>query len=140
MGAPGAVESKQFIVLFDGVCNLCNASVQFILKRDPDHRFKFASLQSAFGQQKLKEYGYESNDLVSIMLVTKRGVLQRSDAALEIAKHLSGLWFLLYVFKIIPRFIRDAIYNWVARNRYSFFGKRTSCWIPTPDLSSRFLE
>ena len=128
------------LVLFDGVCNLCSGSVQFIIKRDPQMRFRFASLQSPTGQQLLKKFNLSHTAMHSIVLVTNNHYAERSDAALEIARHLSGGWPLFYFFKIIPRFIRDAVYNLIARNRYRFFGKKDACWIPTPDLKSRFIE
>lgn len=141
MGTPGAVEpSNANIILFDGVCNLCSGSVQFILSRDPKGTFKFASLQSDYGQQQLKRLGLNPTQLHSIILLRGENFLQRSDAALEIAKHLNGAWRVFYVFKIFPPFIRDGIYNWIANNRYRFFGKKDSCWIPTPELKERFLE
>jgi len=141
MGAPGSV--KPFapnLVLFDGVCNLCSGSVQFIIKRDPKLKFQFASLQSRLGQEQLERFKLDKTILHSIILIREEHFLQRSDAALEIAKQLGGAWPILYVFKIIPRFFRDGMYDWVARNRYKFFGKKDSCWIPTPELKERFLE
>jgi len=141
MGAPGEVKpQKSNIVLFDGVCNLCSGSVQFIIKRDAKEVFKFASLQSTFGQQQLDNFKIDKNLLHSIILLRGEQFFQRSDAALEIAKQLSGAWPVLYVFKILPRFVRDGIYNLIARNRYRLFGKKDSCWIPTPELKERFLE
>ena len=141
MGAPGEVEPQRGnIVLFDGVCNLCSGSVQFIIKRDIKGVFKFASLQSSFGQQNLENFKIDKNLLHSIILVRGNQFFQRSDAALEIAKQLNGAWPVLYGFKIFPRFLRDGIYNLIARNRYNLFGKKDTCWIPTPDLKERFLE
>lgn len=128
------------IVLFDGVCNLCSGSVQFIIKRDPQAKYKFASLQSDVGQQILKKFNLSQTELHTIILVKSNSFLQRSDAALEIARNLTGGWPLFYVFKIVPRFMRDLIYNWISRNRYSWFGKQDSCWLPTPELKTRFLD
>jgi len=127
------------IILFDGVCNLCNGSVQFVIQRDPKGRFNFAALQSDAAKQLLKDYQLPVSDLYSIILIKKGKVYQRSSAALEIARGLSGLWPLLYVFVVIPRFIRDGIYNWIAKNRYRWFGQKEECMIPTPELKSRFL-
>lgn len=139
MGTSHTVSSSHDIILFDGVCNLCNGAVQFILKRDKYQRFLFASLQSSVGQQKLKDYQLsEKSD--TILLLSAHRVFDKSNAALEIAKHLSGLWPLLYALKVVPRFIRDAVYSWIAKNRYRFFGKRDVCMLPTPELKSRFLE
>ena len=141
MGAPGEVKPEvSNIVLFDGVCNLCSGSVQFILKRDVKGVFKFASLQSSFGQQQLDNFKIDKNILHSIILLRGDQFFQRSDAALEIAKQLGGAWSVLYIFKILPRFFRDSIYNLIARNRYRLFGKKDECWIPTPELKERFLE
>ena len=141
MGAPGKVKpQKNNIVLFDGFCNLCSGSVQFIINRDVKGVFKFASLQSFFGQQQLDNFKLDKNLLHSIILVRGDQFYQRSDAALEIARRLSGAWPVLYIFKILPRFLRDGIYNVIARNRYRLFGKMDACWIPTPELKERFLE
>jgi len=122
------------------VCNLCSGSVQFILKRDPQAKFKFASLQSLFGQAKLENHGLNKNNLHSIIFLKDEKIFQRSDAALEIAKQLNGLWPALYVFKILPRFLRDGIYNWIASNRYRWFGKKDACWLPSPELKARFID
>jgi predicted DCC family thiol-disulfide oxidoreductase YuxK len=106
------------------VCNLCSGSVQFIIERDPKAKFRFASLQSLFGQEQLEKYKLDKNHLHSIILLKDEKFYQRSNAALEIAKELSGLWPVMYIFKILPLFIRDGIYNWIARNRYRWFGNR----------------
>lgn len=140
MGALGPVRSADAIILFDGVCNLCSGSVQFVIKRDPAGYFKFASLQSGFGQQQLQKFGLDQNSFHSIILILGDKVYQRSDAALEIVKKLGGAWPVLYGFKILPHFLRDAVYNMVSRNRYRFFGKKDACWIPTPELKSRFKD
>jgi predicted DCC family thiol-disulfide oxidoreductase YuxK len=139
MGSPGTVDATKNIILFDGVCNLCNGFVQFIIKRDKRIVFHFASLQSDFGQVQLKNYAVDTSQLRTIVLIRSNRVLQQSDAVLEIARNLPGGWPLLYGFKIIPRFIRDLIYRLIARNRYRMFGKKDACWIPTPELSQRFL-
>jgi len=141
MGTPGEVESfNKYTVLFDGVCNLCSGSVQFIIKRDSKGTFQFASLQSDVGQQLLDKFKIDKNLLHSVILIRGDQFFQRSDAALEIARKLSGGWPLFYSFKITPRFIRDGIYNWIARYRYRFFGKKDTCWIPTPELKARFID
>lgn len=128
------------VVLFDGVCNLCNGSVNFLIDRDPDGRFLFASLQSAFGQQVLAMENLEETDLKSILLISGGRVFTRSTAILRIARGMPAGWPLLYGFMLIPRFIRDLLYDLIARNRYKWFGKREVCRIPTPELKSRFLE
>lgn len=141
MGALGPVTPPpEAIILFDGVCNLCSGSVQFVIKRDPATYFKFASLQSDFGQQQLQRLALDQQSFHSIILISGDKVYQRSDAALEIAKKLSGAWPLFYGFKILPRFLRDVVYNLISRNRYSLFGKKDTCWIPTPELKSRFKD
>lgn len=141
MGTPGQVNPIiGNIILFDGICNLCSGSVQFIIKRDPERIFQFAALQSSFGQQQLEKFGVDKNVLQSIILIRNDQIFQRSDAILEITKKLNGGWPLFYSFKIFPRFFRDGLYNWIARSRYKLFGKKDSCWLPTPELQSRFLE
>jgi predicted DCC family thiol-disulfide oxidoreductase YuxK len=141
MGASREVEPESnSIILFDGVCNLCSASVQFIIKRDPKKKFQFASLQSEVGQNFLGQFSIDKQQLHSIILIQNDQYFEQSEAALRIAKQLNGAWPLLYAFKILPQFIRDLIYRSVARNRYHFFGKRDSCWIPTPELKSRFID
>lgn len=141
MGTPRQVNPPNTnIILFDGVCNLCSASVQFIIKRDPKSVFQFAALQSTTGQQLLDHFHIDKNKLHSIILVRGNYFYQRSDAALEIARKLRGVWPLLYTFKILPRFMRDAVYDWISSRRYRFFGKQEACWIPTPDLKSRFID
>ncbi|HEX9513805.1 MAG TPA: thiol-disulfide oxidoreductase DCC family protein [Puia sp.] len=128
------------MVLFDGVCNLCNSSVQFILKRDKAARFLFASLQSPVGQAYLQKFRLPAGDLHSFILVEKDRFYTRSSAALRVLRHLGGGWKVFYALIILPVFLRDGIYNWVARHRYQWFGKRESCWLPTPELKKRFLN
>ena len=133
-------ENKAYIVLFDGVCNLCSSSVQFILKRDRKRRFLFGSLQGNAGQRYLQRFNRPTNNYNSFMLVEGNRLYTRSTAVLRMLKHLGRGWQLLYVFIIVPKIIRDAIYNLVARNRYKWFGRKDACWIPTPDLKARFLD
>jgi predicted DCC family thiol-disulfide oxidoreductase YuxK len=140
MGALGSLKEPETIILFDGVCNLCSGSVQFIIKRDPEAYFKFASLQSDFGQQQLQKFGLSQTSFHSIILIRGEKFYQRSDAALEIVRKLPGAWPVLYGFKILPRFLRDAVYNLIGSNRYKIFGKKDACWIPTPELKSRFKD
>lgn len=127
------------IILFDGVCNLCNASVQFIIERDPTAIFRFAALQSDFGQSILAKNSVNTEGGDSIILVEDGKVYDRSTAALRIARRLSGSIKLLYVFIIIPRPIRDFVYKIIAKNRYRWFGKQDACWMPTKALKARFL-
>jgi predicted DCC family thiol-disulfide oxidoreductase YuxK len=131
--------SNHPVILFDGVCNLCNNSVQFVISHDPEGRFRFAALQSASGQSLLRERHLDPETFTSIVLIMNGRVYQRSRAALEIARRLSGLWPLIYAFIIVPPFVRDWVYDWIAANRYKWFGKRNECMIPTPELRSRFL-
>lgn len=127
------------IVLFDGVCNLCNGWVNFVIDRDPRGRFAFAPLQSATADELLKQRGYARNPLESIVLADGARVYDRSSAVLRIVRGLSGLWPLLYGLILIPRPVRDVMYDWVARRRYRWFGREASCRIPTPELRQRFL-
>lgn len=115
------------VVLFDGVCNLCNGTVQLILKRDKKHYFKFASLQSDFAQKQLPVLKNEEKVPDSIVLLENGILYYRSTAALKIAGKLSGAWPLCRVFLLIPVFVRDAVYNFIARHRYQWFGKKNSC-------------
>jgi len=128
------------IVLFDGVCNLCSGSVQFLLERDLEGIFRFASLQSEVGRSLMTRHGLDPDALGSVVLIEEGRAWQESSAALRIARHLPGAWKLLRIFAVIPRPLRDAIYRWIARNRYRWFGKTESCWLPTPELRGRFLE
>ncbi len=128
------------IILFDAVCNLCNNSVQYVIKHDPHAFFTFASLQEETGQQLLIKYGLSVDDLNSFVLIINNKALTRSTAALTVARNLGGLTKLLYGFIIVPAFIRDAVYGIIAKNRYKWFGKRDSCMVPTPELRSRFLN
>lgn len=128
------------VILFDGVCNLCNSSVQYVIKHDPGALFKFASLQGETGKELLKQYGLPENELNSFVLISDNKAYTRSSAALTVAKKLTGIAKILYGFIIVPSFIRDAVYNIIAKNRYKWFGKKDSCMIPTADLQSRFLN
>jgi predicted DCC family thiol-disulfide oxidoreductase YuxK len=128
------------IILFDGVCNFCNASVQFIIRRDPRQRFRFGALQSEPGQALLKQHGITPTaDLQSVVLIENGRLYTHSTAALRIARQLSGAWPLLYGFIIVPRPIRDWVYAFVARNRYRWFGKKEACSIPTPEQRALFI-
>lgn len=127
------------IVLFDGECNVCNASVQFILKRDAKGYFQFASLQSEMGQSLLKQYGV-SPTLNSLVLIDQRKAYTQSTAALKIAKNLNGLWKLCYMAILIPAKLRNQAYNVLANNRYKWFGKKEACLLPTQEQRRRFLS
>ncbi|UII32500.1 thiol-disulfide oxidoreductase DCC family protein [Fulvivirga ulvae] len=129
------------LILFDGVCNLCNGTVNFVLDRDHVKRFVFGSLQSEKSKEILLSYNYDPEALNSIVVITKSGkLMDKSDAALHIARQLPGGWKLLYIFKILPRFIRDAVYDLIAANRYKWFGRQDACRMPNPELKQRFLD
>ncbi|MGB5378926.1 thiol-disulfide oxidoreductase DCC family protein [Muriicola sp.] len=135
------MEEAKKIILFDGVCNLCNKSVQFVIKRDNNDVFRFAALQSTIGEKLVKEKGIDTTQVDSIILIEPQiAYYTKSDAALKIAKSLSGGWPLMGVFLGIPKGLRDWVYDWVARNRYSWYGKRDSCMIPTEELKQKFLD
>jgi predicted DCC family thiol-disulfide oxidoreductase YuxK len=128
------------VILFDGVCNLCNSSVQFIIKRDPKSIFRFASIQSDAGRELLTTHGEDPDALASVILIREGKVYKRSAAALEIARRLSGAWPLFYAFRIFPSAFLDIFYNLIARNRYRWFGRQDECMIPDGNLSLRFLD
>jgi predicted DCC family thiol-disulfide oxidoreductase YuxK len=128
------------IILFDGVCNLCNRAVQFVIKRDNKNQFLFASLQSEEGKQILKENSFQTKKMDSFFLVENGKVYDRSTAALKVLKKLNGIWSFFYVFVLVPKFIRDSVYNFIAKNRYQWFGAKNKCMIPTPELKAKFLN
>jgi len=131
---------EQYIILFDGVCNLCSSSVQFVLKRDKRNKFLFGSLQGNYGQQMLKKYYLPQNEFNSFMLLEGDKLYTKSSGALRMLKYLGGGWKLLYVFIIVPKFIRDAVYNFISQNRYRWFGKKEACWLPRPEWKKKFLD
>lgn len=127
------------IILFDGVCNLCNSSVKFIIKRDSEGQFKFASLQSETGQTLLRMHGL-NKDLNSFVLLEDDKVYLKSSAALRVCRKLGSAWPILSLFRFLPPFIRDFLYDFVAKNRYKWFGKEESCLVPSPEWKQRFLD
>lgn len=133
------IRKDKSIILFDGVCNLCNSSVQFIIKHDKSNHFLFTSLQSDAGQQILLQNNLENLNFKTILLLENGKIYDKSTAILRINKKLNGLYPMLYGFIIIPKFIRDAIYNFISKNRYKWFGKQESCMIPTRELKAKFL-
>lgn len=137
---PATQHIQQPVILFDGMCNLCSSAVQFVISRDKNQQFLFASLQSNFGQATLQMHNLDPKNFNSFLLHTPAKIYTKSTAALRVAKHLNGGWPLLYGFIIIPPFIRDAVYNFIANNRYRWFGKKETCWLPTPQLRKRFVE
>jgi len=128
------------IVLFDGVCNLCNYSVTLIIKKDKKDIFRFAALQSEIGRHLIQKYHIDTSKLDSILLIEGKYYSYKSTAALRIAKYLKGWYSLFYVFIIFPPIVRNFFYDIIAKNRYKWFGKKESCMIPTPELKAKFLE
>ncbi len=133
------MESNYSIVLFDGICHVCNRSVQFIIRRDASQRYRFASLQSKVGQSYLKHYSIPS-DVDSIILIENNKTYTRTSAVLRICKKLDGFSPLLYGLIVIPRPLRDGFYRMFASKRYQLFGKMDTCMIPTKEVKDRFLE
>lgn len=128
------------IVLFDGVCNLCSGFVQFVVPRDPDGIFRFASLQSEVGRDLLDAYGLPTDELESVVLVDGEDCYVKSDAVLRIAERLGGVYALARLFRVLPRSLRDWAYDVVAANRYRWFGKKDRCEMPAGDVQGRLLE
>ena len=133
------MKTAKKILLFDGVCNLCNSSVTYVIKRDKKDLFRFAALQETAGQQLIEKYQIDTLKTDSIILIENGKAYTKSTAALRVARHLGGVYPLLYGFMIVPNFIRNWVYDFVARNRYKWYGKKDSCMIPTPELKSKFL-
>ncbi len=127
------------VVLFDGVCNFCNGAVQFIIRHDPKAVFRFAAYQSEAGSALALRHGIDPRTLETFALVDRGRALLRSDAAIAVSGHLGGLWRAAALFKVIPRPLRDAVYHFVAANRYRWFGKKESCMVPGADVRRRFL-
>ncbi|WP_316738108.1 thiol-disulfide oxidoreductase DCC family protein [Pedobacter aquatilis] len=128
------------VIFFDGVCNLCNASVQFVIEHDKENYFKYSALQGNFAKEILPKFNINPSHLNSILLVENGKLYTKSSAALRVAKKLNGFLPLLYVFIIVPKFIRDWVYDIIAKNRYKWWGKQESCWVPTPELKSKFYD
>jgi len=128
------------VILFDGVCNLCNGFVQTTISIDPQGKFQFAALQSEFGQEVMAKASLPVNELNTVILYDNGKIFTHSDVPLEICRRLGGVWSLFLVFKLIPRALRNRLYDWVASNRYRWFGNSESCMIPSPDLRKRFLS
>ena len=130
----------QPVILFDGVCNYCNSMVNFIIRQDREKKFMFAPLQSQTGQEFLRRYKLPQQDFDSFVLIDRDRAWLRSTASLQVLKKLPFYWKWTQVFWIVPAFLRDAVYNFIARNRYKWFGKKETCMIPTPELRARFLS
>jgi predicted DCC family thiol-disulfide oxidoreductase YuxK len=131
--------STKALILFDGVCNFCNSSVNFIIDHDPQDYFRFAPLQSDVGQAELLRLGLPTQDFDSLILIENGQAYTRSTAALKIASHLQGLWSWSRVLLLVPTFVRDPFYRIIAKNRYRWFGKSDQCRMPTPAYRARFL-
>lgn len=131
---------EQSIILFDGVCNLCNSAVNFVIKRDKKNLIQFAPLQSETAQVLLAKHKMHTQEMRSFIFIKNGKEYTQSTAALKVCRHLSGAWPALYALIIIPPFIRDGIYNWIAKNRYKWFGQKNECMIPTPELQAKFLN
>jgi predicted DCC family thiol-disulfide oxidoreductase YuxK len=127
------------LILFDGVCNLCNAWVRFVIRRDPAGVFRFAAQQSPVGQAMIEDHVRDAAPLSSIVLIADRWVYTESDAILQIFARLSAPWSWIALLRIIPRRVRDACYRFVVRHRYQWFGKTETCQVPSADLRSRFI-
>ena len=133
-------ENLNKILLFDGVCNLCNATVQYVIRYDKKRTLKFASLQSPFGRKILSEKYRDTSALKTVMYIRNEEVLTKSSAFLTLMKDLGGIHQSVIVFWIIPRIVRDSLYDFIAANRYAVFGKKESCYLPSPDLEDRFIQ
>jgi len=130
---------NQPLLFFDGVCNLCNSSVQTIIKKDPHQKFKFASIQSDAAKEILLQFDNFNSDIDSIILINKNKIYYKSSAILRVCEILGGVYSFLIIFWLVPKPIRDWMYDFVAKNRYRWFGKRESCMLPSDDLKERFL-
>jgi len=127
------------VILFDGICNLCNSSIDFVLQRDRKNQFLVGALQSVEGKELLSRFDANPDYLDSLVLIEGEQIYFRSTAALRVAKKLPGLWPLLYGLIIFPPVIRDGVYDWIGKNRYRWFGKKNTCRLPTPEEKAKFL-
>ncbi|MEW6683878.1 MAG: DCC1-like thiol-disulfide oxidoreductase family protein [Nitrospirota bacterium] len=128
------------LILYDGVCRLCTGTVLFVIKRDRRKRFRFASMQSPLGQRLLRSVGLSPDELKTFVLVDESRHFTKSEAALRVAADLGGLWRAVSLLRVIPGPIRDGVYDWVARNRYRWFGRLDQCLVPVPDVLDRFVD
>jgi predicted DCC family thiol-disulfide oxidoreductase YuxK len=131
---------EKSIILFDGVCNLCNGFVNFLIVRDKQNKFQFGSLQSQKVQELLKRYHYSTNDISTVLLIENNKLYSKSTAVLKILRQMDGGWPLMYGFIILPKLFRDFFYQLIAKNRYKLFGRKDACMIPTPELKAKFVE
>jgi predicted DCC family thiol-disulfide oxidoreductase YuxK len=130
---------QQPVILFDGVCNFCNGAVNFVIKRDKAARIQFAPLQSEKGRLFARQFGFNAEELKTFIFIEDNRFYTKSTAALKVCRYLGGLWPLCYGLMIVPKFIRNAVYDLLAKNRYKWFGKRDSCMMPTPEIRTRFI-
>jgi predicted DCC family thiol-disulfide oxidoreductase YuxK len=128
------------VILYDGVCNLCNGTVRFVIRRDRAARFRFAALQSAAGRDLLARLGAAPPDLGSVLLIQDGHVYRKSEAALRIARRLDGAWPMLYALRAVPRSLRDGVYDFIGKRRYRWFGRTETCQVPGPEDRTRFLD
>lgn len=135
-----ALSHQYPILLFDGVCNLCDGFVQFAIKRDKASVFRFAPLQSETGRTLLRHFNLDEDVIDTVILIENGAIHTKSTVALRMARRIGGVWALAYPFIILPKFIRDNIYDFIAKNRYGWFGKKDACMIPTPEVRTRFLQ
>ena len=139
---PSTMKKKpaiQPVILFDGVCNLCNSTVNFVIKRDRKNLLRFAALQSFAAGQLLGQYGLQEGEMKSFVLIENGKAYTQSTAALKVCRYMTWLWPFCYCLIIIPKFIRDGVYNRVAKNRYKWFGIKEQCMVPTAQVSAKFL-
>lgn len=131
---------RHAVLLFDGVCNLCNGFINFIIDHDPNGYFRFAPLQSEVASEMLADFGLSHEAFDSVVMIEEGRWFRRSTAALMVMRRLGGVWAWFYVLMVVPRPLRDLVYDWIAGNRYRWFGKRARCRMPTPELQDRFLR
>jgi len=134
------LENNKIVILFDGICNLCVYSVQFIINRDSEDIFRFASIQSKIGQKFIEKYSIDITKNDSIILINDAKVNYRSTAFLSIVTQFKGFWKITFIFYLIPTFIRDILYNFIAKRRYSLFGKKNQCIVPNSNIKKKFYE
>ena len=128
------------VVIFDGVCNLCAGTVRFIVSHEAEPTLRFVPLQTPLGARLMREHGFDPEDVKTFVLVADGKAYSKSDAAIRITRYFRGPWRALAVMRIVPRFVRDRVYDLVARNRYRWFGRTDACMVPTPELRARFIE
>lgn len=128
------------IILFDGVCNLCDSTVQYLIKRDNKDVFRFVALQSPLGQEIIDHIGIDTSKTDSIILYEpNKAYHYKAEAAIKIAAALGGIYHIMQVFLVLPKSFNNAVYDYVAKNRYKWYGKKDECMIPTPEMKAKFL-